>query len=272
MSRAAALPAAVLLLLVAACATRPAPEAAPLPVPYQLIASPVDRATLTEVERRGFDLHLRVIAALRGTDAALAEVDLARSGALGRIVVPYEQGLLVRFIDDGERATVDVSIDPFSALRPYVMAHSPAEPLPPRDRAMWRALQLAIHGSAMDCSDRYHGVVIPASDAPDADWLVYLLAATLDPSRIMLGGHHRFRIDFEGTAIREHLPLSESCRSVQYTEATTALEVTDALPPEPVETEVYLNLLHGIPIEVSPSGGRGHWTIEGGRIRAHADR
>ncbi|MEZ4333046.1 MAG: hypothetical protein R3F35_14900 [Myxococcota bacterium] len=272
MSRAAALPAAVLLILVAACATRPAPEAAPLPVPYQLIASPVDRATLSEVERRGFDLHLRVIAALRGTDAALAEVDLARIGALGRIVVPYEQGLLVRFIDDKERAVVDVSVDPFSALRPYVMAHPLAESLPPRDRGMWRALQVAMHRSAMDCSDRYHGVVIPAGKAPGSDWLVYLIAATPDPSRIMLGGHHRFRIDFEGTTIREQVPLSESCRSVQYTEATTTLAFTASHPAEPVETEVFLNRLHGIPIEVSPSGGRGHWTIEDGRIHARAGR
>lgn len=267
MSRAAVLLAVVLLLLASACATRSSPEPVPAPVPYQLIASPVDRESLSEVERRGFDIYLRDIAAHRGTDAALAEVDLAHSGAVGWIVVPYEQGLLVRFVDDEERSVADVSVDPFSALHPYVMPHAPAEPLPPREQHMWRALQLAAQQPVMRCSERYNSVVIPASDAPDSDWLVYLMATTADPSRIMLGGHHRFRTDPAGREILEHLALSKSCLSMQYTATTAVLTMSHGVTPEPVETQVFLNLLHGVPISVFSLDGHRRWTIEDGRIQ-----
>lgn len=267
MPRAAALLGLVLLAFAAACASPTAREPSPAPLPYHVVASPVDRATLSEVERRGCDIYLRDIAAHRATDAARTEVDLARTGAVGWIVVPYEQGLLVRFVDGEERAVVDVSVDPESALRPFVMPRAPAEALTPREKQMWRALQLAAHQSVMGCSDRYNSVVIPADDAPDSDWLVYLLAATVDPSRIMLGGHHRFRIAADGRTVLEHLPLSKSCLSMQYTEATAMIVISHVVTPEPVETQVFLNLLHDIPVDVLTLEGGRHWRIEGGRIR-----
>ncbi|MFO0691770.1 MAG: hypothetical protein U0900_23950 [Myxococcota bacterium] len=76
--RAASRALALLLVLAlgSACTTsqgKPKP-ASPVPVPYQLIAHPVDRSTLSLVERRGYDLYVRDLAASRATNAALSEI------------------------------------------------------------------------------------------------------------------------------------------------------------------------------------------------------
>jgi len=257
----------LLIVLATACANGGAQDPKPAPVPYNLVGPVIDRASLTTVERRGYEIYLRDIAASRATDAARWEIDLEKSGALGWIVVPYERGYLVRFVDRDERTVADVSVDPTSALPAYVIKDASSKDLSGREKAMWRARQLAGGQPFMVCSDRYDTVVIPEDDDPDSRWLVYLLAATIDPTLIMLGGHHRFVVDAEGRTVIEHLALSRSCLSNQYTETTAMISMSHIVSPEPVESQVYLSLLHGIPIGVFRLDSGKRWTVEGGRVR-----
>lgn len=257
----------LLLLLATGCANGGSQGTKPAPVPYNLVGPVLDRASLTPVERLGYEIYLRDIAAGRGTDAAQSVIDLAKFGVLGWLVVPYERGYLVRFVERDERVVIDVSVDPTSTLPGYVMKNDPPKELSAREKAMWRARRLGVGQSFMLCSDRYNTVVIPENEDPDSSWLVYLLAATLDPTLIMLGGHHKFVIDAEGRNILEHMPLSRSCVSSQYTETTAMISMSHIVSPEPVESQVYLSLLHGIPIGVFRLDSGKRWTVEGGRVR-----
>lgn len=266
----ALLPGACVLALVLACATPSREDSSATPAPYEWIAHSVDRSTLSTVELRGFELYLRDIAASRATNAALGVLagrDRARSNIAGWIVVPYEQGFLVRYVTKDERAEIDVSVDPYSALEPYVMENEPSKALPPREVAMWRARQLAIQQPIGRCSDRYNTVVLPESEREDADWLVYLLAVAMDPTHFAVGGHHRFRIDAEGREIREHLALSKGCMDPAYDPRSAGFVMTHLVSPEPIETHVYLSLLHGIRLFVSIPETNQLWSIEDGRIR-----
>lgn len=239
----------------------------PEPVPYVLIAPVLDRSALTPVERLGYDLYLHDIAASRATDAAQAVADLAQLGVEGWIVVPHEKGLLVRYFDASGRSVVDVSVDPHSMLSPYVVVQASAPDLSPRQRAMALARRLAASQTFPLCSDRYNTVVLAESEAPDSGWLVYLLAATDDPTRIMLGGHQKFRVDPEGRTVLEHIPLSKSCLSLEYFPSTWAITTSHLVSPEPVETQVYVSLLHGIRVVVLRAERKQRWLIEGGRIQ-----
>lgn len=270
----AALPArrvvVALLLLIAslpACATRGGRDRELAPVPYRLIAPSLDRASLSPTERRGYDLYLRDVAAHRATDAALSEAGLAQSGTRGWIVVPYERGFLVRFIDANDRAIIDVSIDPWSALSPFVIANHPSKPLSAREAAMWRARERVMREPIQPCSERYNSVVLPESDDEDAAWLVYLLASSSDPHHFVVGGHHRFRVDAEGREILEAFPLSRGCMTPEYDPASEGFVTTQLVAPEPVETHVFLSLLHGFPIYVSIVETKTLWVVEGGRMR-----
>ena len=263
----AALVLVFMLTTALACASH-SPPGEPTPVPYQLLAPSVDRADVSEVERRGYDIYLRDVVANRGTDAARFETDLAASGAIGWIVVPYERGMLMRFIDREERSVIDVSVDPHAALSPYVVTNSPPKSLSERERSMWRARELVADQPFEACSDRYNSVIIPASDEPDSEWLVYMLAATIDPNLLVLGGHHRFRVDPKGKQVLEHTPLSKSCVAMMHTDTTVSIAISLAVSPEPLETHAYFNLLHAIPLRVFTVGERNRvWQIEGGRIR-----
>ncbi|MBK7949327.1 MAG: hypothetical protein IPK00_11430 [Deltaproteobacteria bacterium] len=256
--------------LAVGCATKPENEAAGTPVPYQLIAHDVDRSTLSTVERRGFDLYVRDIAASRATNAALATLagrGRARNDVAGWIVVPYEQGFLVRFITQGEQSVIDVSVDPFSALAPYVVENEPGKSLSARETAMWRARQLAIQEPIARCSDHYNTVVLPESDRDDADWLVYLIAVAMDSTHFAVGGHHRIRVDSEGRRILERFALSKSCISPEYDPGSAGFVMTHLVSSEPVETQVYVSLLHGITLYVGVVEPRRSWKVEEGRVQ-----
>lgn len=260
--------------LLLACADTPEREPAGTPVPYELIAHDVDRAALSTVERRGFDLYVRDIAASRATNAALQALagrERARGDIAGWIVVPYERGFLVRFITQAEESVIDVSVDPFGALAPYVVENEPGKALSPRETSMWRARQLAIQQPIGRCSDRYNTVVLSESDRDDSDWLVYLIAAAMDPTHFMVGGHHRIRVDAAGSRVVEQFAFSKGCMSPEYDPRSAGFVVTHLVSSEPVETQVYLSLLHGITLYVAISEPKQLWSIENGRIRRVED-
>ncbi len=251
------------LLLALSCGTRSQYDA----VPYNTLAPGIDKSSLDHTERLGYEIYLRDIAASRGTDATVAAVDLRERGAVGWLTVPHENGFKVRFLDSSERSVVDVSVDPHSTLRPLVVAHDPPDEISPREVSMWRARQLAANQPFRACSDRYNTVVLAEDDASESNWVVYLLAATVDPTQIMLGGHHKFRVNSAGTQILSHIPLTRSCLSTRYQESLASIAVSHVISSKPIETHVYLNHLHGIPIVVVVIEPQESFRIEGGRIR-----
>lgn len=260
-----------LAMLALSCAHASPDRRGGSPVPYHWLAESVDRATLSPVERRGYDIYIRDIAAARASELAVEEGAFANARPIGWIVVPHGRGMLVRYVDAEDRAVVDVSVDPWSALSPLVTPHAPGEPLSRNETAMWHARELVANQFSGGCSDRYNTVVIPETDDPDSPWLVYMLVATLDPNLIMMAGHHRYRVDASGAKILEHFPLSRSCLALPYSPDSPLYFVTHSVTPEPVETHVFLSLLHGISILVGVGEPRSNWRVENGRIERLRD-
>jgi len=240
----------------------------PTPAPYRTVAPLISKSALTPVEKLGYELYLRDIVASRATDAALATENFSSRGVRGWIVVPREEGYLTRFINQSGGSVVDVLVDPFSGSPPKsIVGNSPPKSLDERESAMWRARELGSQQRFPSCSDRYNSVVLPVSGSPSSDWYVYLLAATVDPTKIMLGGHHRYRIDPTGSTVLEHLAMTKSCISTTYVNSMAMISVSHIVTDKPLETHVYLSHLHGLSVGVAVIGTQELFAIYNGKIR-----
>lgn len=116
--------------------------------------------------------------------------------------------------------------------------------------------------------DGYNSIVIEDPSGPG--WLVYWLAATAQAGVIPVGGHYRFTVSADGTTVERADRLSLSClaidrRSVPAGAETAAVFVTHLVSDTPVETHVFLSLLHDVPFAVGTAPDT-IWFVDGGKI------
>jgi hypothetical protein len=135
---------------------------------------------------------------------------------------------------------------------------------------MWRARQLALGSGFRACSPSYAAVVVPEEGERPGPWIVYLLAESTQPDRVVLGGHHRIRVSTDGSEILAREPLARSCMTSKLGADGAILGVTHLISEQPLETHVFLSLLHGVTVGVAT--GSGLWLVEEGRIRPLGDR
>ena len=136
------------------------------------------------------------------------------------------------------------------------------------EMAMFKARQLALQNIPRRCSRRYNAVVV--SDVDGDGYLVYTLAATTDPNLILLGGHYRFTISQDASTIEKIDALFKSCmamdkRKIPNDAKSAGMYITHLVSDTPVETHVFLSLLHKLPIYVGTPGDR-LWKVNAGRI------
>jgi len=235
------------------------------PVPAVAELGALDDSVLSSVERLGLGLYLRYAMAGRARDALVSDGHTVSDRTEGWIAVPRGELWLIRFVDAGERAPFDVFMDARSMKPRDVEIHRPPAPLSPEELAMWRARQLALSSGFRACSPSYAAVVVPEEAEHPASWIVYLLAESTQADQVMLGGHHRIRVSADGSKLLAQEPLTRSCMSTKLVSVGTTLGVTHVLSQQPIETHVFLSLLHGVTIGVAT--GSGLWLVEGGRIR-----
>ena len=245
----------VTLLCYAACVS-------PIPSEPRRVAPRLDRSALGAVERRGYDLYLKDIAAWRATDA-VSKQTLARLGARGWISVPWQAGWRVRFIGADELVLADVDLDVTQPRTPAVAIHGEPRTLNSEQAAMWAARRRALAADFRRCSTHYNAAVLP-SEKPSAGWDVFLLAASQEPGVVVHGGHHLVRISRDGRELLELRPLTKSCFVRRLESNVVALWVTHITSPDPIETHVYLSHLHGLPLYVGTSSGS--YVVNAGRI------
>jgi hypothetical protein len=128
------------------------------------------------------------------------------------------------------------------------------------------AKELARKAGLEMCASPYNAVVLPASLRGETGWLVYLLAATTDPSRKILTGHLRVHVSADGATILAATALSKSCLVAdgQPGIEPEGLYVTHLLDPNPIETHVFTSLLYKLPLLVVAGGKK--WMVFGDRI------
>ena len=233
----------------------------PLPVPNLLDLSPT--------EALGYEIYLRDQAAWEATDVALA-AGLKETPAHGWITLLSIGGWTVRFVgscDAGACAYLDVEkTDP--SARPIVTLQN-GTPLPEDQAARWRARQLAGSIKFRACTPTYNTVVTSAEVDGAPVWRVYLLASSTDPRDVVLAGHHRMTISYDGKSVLSQEALSKSCITSQPPSNVAGMFVTDILHSEPIETHVFTSLDYRMPLFVGTS--EGSYKVNGANIRRMED-
>jgi hypothetical protein len=230
------------------------------------------RKAIKIAEELGRAIYEQDLAAASASDALLAATSPeSRSGVLGWIVTGPKDAPLVQFIGKQGDAYVTLFDVPLhSGKAAEVRQLSPDRELPGDNLGMFLARQSALAALPLDaCSKRYNTIVLPNKAADHRGWLVYLLAATTDADKVLVGGHYRAEVSADGTTVISTTPLSRSClvlsTAAENGGTLKALVMSQVLTETPIETHVYLNLLHKIDFYVVTEPGI--WGITDGSIR-----
>ena len=191
----------------------------------------------------------------------------------GWVTLPTEDGWRVFFVQEKDGAdcgmlSVSVDEDGAGPLR----RSETCGPLTPDQRAMFRSRQTALAALRTPCSRAYNTVVLP-HEGPEAAWAVYLLAATEEAGKVVVGGHARVLVGDDGSRIVDYQELSKSCLTLEIPpsdgEKAVVLAVTHVLDDHPIETHVFLSLLHGQSFYVMTETAL--WSVAEGEIRLLMD-
>lgn len=229
-----------------------------------------DLKTLESLGRRIFE-HDQCAA--RATDILIDTVgppdELHRQAIRGWIVVQREKTVVVRFgkVRDGQIVPAyDITFD---RPRHGTLKKADNKAFPPDELARFRAVRLALDNIPKLYTENYNSVLLP--DPQGKGFLVYALAATMEPDQVVFGGHYRFTISETGEKIERIDRLSKSFLSVSKTpkpdseHKSVGLIVTHLVSATPIETHVFLGLLHKLPVYVTTPDGK-VWRVDDGHI------
>jgi hypothetical protein len=231
---------------------------------------PIRDFSLDVIEELGREIYRRDMAASVATDIMLEQrLELDRYPLRGWVVTDDERGLLVTFIGeyDGEyKAVFDVRPDERDRQR-FALAEQRA--LSSEEAAQFRARATTQNEIREPCSERYNSVIL--KDPETDGWIVYWLAATTQPGTMVIGGHYRVMVSANGEEVMAADRLSRSCIALEQPspaeeQETAAAVVSHVVSSTPVETHVFVSLLHGKPIYVL-AGAEALWAVEAGSIR-----
>lgn len=109
-------------------------------------------------------------------------------------------------------------------------------------------------------------------DDPDrSGFLVYALAGSKNPNDVVIGGHYRVTVSADGKNVKSVDALSRSFLVVNKKAGVPSgatpgfLWMIHLVSPTPIETHVYLSLVHQTPLYVG-TADRSIWKVEGGKI------
>jgi hypothetical protein len=210
---------------------------------------------------------------LYDNDAADAS-DAAQEFASGRSDPPVRGCVVDR---DSRASTVtffgEQSGEPFpvyhvhlhgSSGTPVVEPAAPDEVPTSEQRSMWQARKTALSAGVPRCSRAYNTVVLPGDALKFPGWLVYLIPATAEPGRILIGGYYRIHVSRQGDKVLNVTPFSKSCLALSAQETVTGAYFNHVLSDAPTETHVFLSRLHSKPMYVATR--RGAWLVDGDTI------
>lgn len=223
---------------------------------------------LSELEALGKALYAKDQAAWHATDRIVESNGGLPEALRGWVTLPAGEGWRVVFVeerDGGYCSVLSVEVDEDGA-GPLRRSGS-CEPLTSEQRAMFLARQTALSAPRVSCSEAYNTVVLPSED-PQAAWAVYLLAATQDARKVVVGGHVRVLVGPGGTEIVDYRALSKGCLTLEVPSSDDgepiAMMVTHVLDDHPLETDVFLSLLHGLKLYVMTESAL--WSVDQGKI------
>jgi hypothetical protein len=225
----------------------------PVAVAAQGLARRFDAADTLRLGRAIYEQDRRAAIA---AEILADNFDPAEEGLSGFITVGTPPRMTVRFVrqtEDGHRAAIDAVFDEL-LLPSLERAAKPA--LDAAELAQIEARLTVGEDAATRCDGRYNIVVLPDPDGEGL--LVYALAATTAPGRVMVGGHVRYSVSADGRRIERAEALSTSCAVADRAELELAartggregLALRTALSDLPLESHVFLSLVNDLPLFV----------------------
>ncbi len=256
--------------LRAQVAPPPPAKAAPTPDPEPL-ARDFSEAQVLALGRQIYDQVQRSDVA---TNLARANgVNFAAENVRGWIVVRDRAAERIRFVREDNGALVGAFEISFVAGATPQFKRLAGEPLSAAEEGQFRARIRAMTGVTMVCSNLYSFVIL---DHPQMNaFLIYAIARPTEPGSIVIGGHYRFVVSRDGREgisaerlFRSCLTMSENAPGFDKREGVA---ITHVASLRPLETHVYLNLFHQMPVYVSAPDGI-IWKVDGLRIEAVGKR
>jgi hypothetical protein len=148
------------------------------------------------------------------------------------------------------------------------------EPLPESVRARFLARQTAIAAVPRRYTPQINAEVL--DDPAGKGFLVYVLSSTDEPNKMVVGGHYRVTVSADGKKAEVVDALSRSLLILPLNSPdapkgaeTVASFMTHIVSPTPVETHVFVSLLHKRTLFVSTSR-TDIWKVENGTITKEA--
>jgi hypothetical protein len=220
--------------------------------------------------------------ASRATDILFDKIggpeELTKQKIRGWIVVKQGRSVVVRFAKkdgDGLRPAYDITFD---SPKKGVLKVAEDKTYPESEMAQFKARQLAIRSIPKLYSRSYNTTVLP--DPAGMGFLVYALAASTDEGKIIVGGHYRFSISETGQKVLRIDPLFKSFLVIDKKELADRAKkeevepagyfVTNLVSELPLETHVFLSLLHEMPFIVTTPSGK-IWVVDGDAIKKIED-
>lgn len=221
------------------------------------------------IEKLGKELYRRDSLAASATDLLFAEHPEAREMKFGGWITELGDPVSrVYFLKRTEEEVRLGYITIYEAGKKPVIESHLNEPLP-----VEVARRLLARSNGRDAIPGFYDrpYNFEVLDDPDGDgFLVYSLAATTDANEIVAGGHSRVTISADGTTVESVDALSRSLlilqkKSPDVKEEIEAYTMSHVVSSTPVETHVFLSLMHGKPLYVV-AGKESLWKVEEGLI------
>jgi len=229
--------------------------------------------SLPKLEALGKAIFESDRAASLATDRLVEASGRPPEGLRGWVALPSRKGWRVYFVQENNNGYFSMLSVPVDDKGAGALRRSETcEPLTSEQRSMFLARQTALSALRAPCSEAYNTVVLP-HEGKEAGWAVYLLAASQDAGKVVVGGHVRVLVSAGGMEVVDYLQLSNSCLTLDMPSPDAGepvgLMVTHVLDDHPIETHVFLNLLHEVRLYVITESAM--WSVDKGKIKLLMD-
>ncbi|MSR13659.1 MAG: hypothetical protein EXR86_03670 [Gammaproteobacteria bacterium] len=235
----------------------------------QCLAAEIRAFSLAQTEALGralYELDRRASIAAEMVDE---HYDPQAEGIVSWVVDGDAKHTVVRFIKRGDVAMEAVVDAEFNDLLLPVLKRPTDRRLTPFQQAQVAAREIAQPYLRTPCARNYDSAAL--HDPSGNGLLIYALALPENKAEIPIGGHHRFSMSADGKTMRKADALSTSCvttdlEKLRAADGVSGLAIRANLSDIPLETHVYLSLLHKVSLYVVTRDLK-MWKIEAGKMR-----
>lgn len=232
---------------------------------------PIRSFPIPTLEALGKELHMRDQMAALAFDALFEAHPEAKERPIkGWITEATEDLHRVYFVQEQDESRYTLAyIATFQETATPSIEDKKGAELPKFVADRFAARRAAIEAITNFWTERYNFEVL---DAPDGKgFLVYGLASTTDPDKVVVGGHYRVSVSAEGKVqqvdalSRSFLVVPRQSPEIPKGAEVVGLSVSHIVSSTPVETHVYVSLLHQMVISVITPDKK-MWNVSEGKI------